>query len=329
MKKISNTSRVNYSRPGGFVLVFFSFCLFVMFCLCALVLDIGDAFFNKHRIQLGADIAAVASAAKLRTGGWLSAAETFAELNEVDSETEIDSIEPGCFDSAATPPSFSPLDSFSTENPGPPITAACPSPQKLAVRVRSHRQVPAFFGKISGVSSLRPAVTAVAVLPESSSKNCIRPFGVEQGLLDGLETGDGFTTGDPDPGNWGKLNIGGNMSSGNRFEEAMLSDTCDESVEVGSRILTGTGFGGPINKVFDTLTLPKNYSKSQGMIIPVTSPFPNGRSDTVEILEFIKVDFVSQTGSGNNWRGTFRIVARNVAPRTETVTSTGRPAVVM
>jgi hypothetical protein len=140
------------------------------------------------------------------------------------------------------------------------------------------------------------------------------PLGVDgvsnQSPIAGVSVGGMFNLGVAGAGNWGKLDIGGNMSSGTNFEDAMLNGTCSRTATVGSTVSVGTGFGGSLDHVMDQVLLSP---VANGMVISVTSRFPNGNG-TVQIREFIKVAFKGSTGSGGNWRGQFQILERNVTP---------------
>jgi len=101
------------------------------------------------------------------------------------------------------------------------------------------------------------------------------------------------------------------MSSGSNFLDAMLNGVCNQDADIGDSVSPGTGFGGSISNVFDQVG---SQARQKNMTFAVVTPFSNGNTAPVSILEFINVDLISQSGSGGNWSGTFKLVARNVTP---------------
>jgi hypothetical protein len=62
---------------------------------------------------------------------------------------------------------------------------------------------------------------------------------------------------------------------------------------------------------------------NEDIVIAVNTQFPNGNNGTVTLLEFIKVDLISQSRNGNNWSGEFVIIERGVFPPTGSTTTPG------
>jgi hypothetical protein len=172
---------------------------------------------------------------------------------------------------------------------------------------------------MAGVFGFEPSILVTRALgykPLYRPGNCIRPFGIESSYFSRLNVtvGDTFTiNGSQGAGNWGKLDLYGNASSGTAFTEAMLNNICDDSISAGSQVSVGTG-NASISQVFSTLladtTLPL---ASQRMIFAVTSDFPKGNG-YVELLRFIRVDLLSQSNHGHNWQATLRVVDLDAEP---------------
>ena len=114
-------------------------------------------------------------------------------------------------------------------------------------------------------------------------------------------------------GNWAKIDLEGNASSGEEYTKMMLSNLCDKAIAPGSYVSSGTG-NAQIDQVFQALlddTSPPRAAEN--MVLAVTSDFGKGNSQ-VQIQRFIKVDLLSQAGSGSGWRATFRIVDWDTEP---------------
>src|SRR5262249_22676782 len=116
-----------------------------------------------------------------------------------------------------------------------------------AVRVAARRQVPTAFGRILGFRELDPATHSIAYLSGTGSATCLAPFGITQAVVDANGYGNVIDISSPSPGNWGKLDIGGNMSSNPVFVDGMVNGLCNTTVNVGDAISPGTGFAGVIN----------------------------------------------------------------------------------
>ena len=297
-------------REGGVVLVFLAITLVVILAAAAYTVDFGRALKVKRDLQIASDAAAISAANLLPASDATVLQEVRAILtaNGVNGTTEAQSIECGVWDTTAK--------TF-TSCSGP-CTGACPCTScsdgvANSVQIRSKRDVGTTLARLVGVNTLQPDVLAVAIR-DGSTGGCIRPFGILRSILDSVAVGQEFTVGGKQaPGNWGKLDIGGNMSSGNNFESAMLNGVCNAQIAVGGTVSTGTGFGGSISHVLDDFSLPTYQSNALNMLIALVDGFTN---NTSTMLEFARVDFVRQSGSGSNWQGTFRLVARDQVPPT-------------
>lgn len=304
---------------SGFVVVFFALIFSVVLICAALTFDLGLSLVTERKLHYATDAAALAGVGILPTSDQNISTEVqalvqgngfgAADVTAVQCGRWRDPLSPQATPTAQNSGQF--VFTACANGNGAPCSA-CTDAQANAVRVTGRRGVGAIFANVVGLSSFSPHVESIAYRSGAGS-GCMRPFGIELPSLNNIGISYTFTVGKNAPGNWGKLDIGGNMSSGRNFEEAMLNGVCDEEVALNSNVTTGTGFGGSIANVFSEFDQSQHISKRYDMIIGVTTGFPNGNGG-VTLLEFIKVDFVSQTGSGGNWRGTFRLKERNVVP---------------
>jgi hypothetical protein len=189
-----------------------------------------------------------------------------------------------------------------------------------AIQVTVKRRVPASFSRIVLKEDFHVMAQSVSYKPLASPGNCIRPFGVENSFLSNskLQDGDTFTLGGTqEAGNWGKIDLDGNSSSGQQYTDLMTNNQCNDSFVKGNSVSQGTG-NAQIWQVFDTLlsdAIPPYAAR--GMVVAVTSDFGSGNS-MVNIIKFMKVDLLSQQGAGRNWSATFRVVNLDTDPESPT-----------
>lgn len=293
------------SQERGIVMVLFSMFLFVLCSFLAFSVDLGRSYNERHKMQVAADSASLAGLNALVAGTdynhVLQTILSNGEYNQISS-SEITETSPRC--GVWTQDTFIPHSDGECDN------------TSTAVEVTIRRSLPTGLGFIFGLAPSAIETRAVAYKPLYRPGTCIRPFGIENSYFSQLElaTGSTFTVdGSQSAGNWGKLDINTNASSGTAFTDAMLNNICDDSIVPGSYVSTGTG-NAQISQVFQTLladtTLPL---ASQSMVFAITSDFPNGNGQ-VQLLRFIRVDLLSQRGSGQNWQATLRAIDLNAEP---------------
>lgn len=293
------------ASEGGFVAVLVSLFLAVLVTSVGFAVDLGRAQDEKQQIQIAADAASFAAVATLGPHTNLatvtSRVESIASANGVSLD-EVRKVPPRCgrwIDGAFIPDPEGVCDSRTT-----------------AVEVTVSRAVPVSFAKMSHRQDIVLQARSVSHIPPAIAGNCIRPFGVEASLLNSMCPGGGGTftvAGTQESGNWGKIDLDGNSSSGQVFTSLMMNNLCDERIDRGRLVTTGTG-NAQIWQVFDTLLADQTPPiASRGMILAVTSDFGRG-NNTIQIQKFIKVDLLSQRGTGSNWRATFRIVDADAEP---------------
>ena len=312
---------LNCRNERGAVLVFFSMVLILVIGVVAFVVDLGRTYSEKRKLQYAADAAALAGANYV--GGSFgssvfSAATAAANANGVNGG-ELLSIECGRWirGSECTQQICRAFRSCASG-----ACTDCFDHQANAVRVQSRRDVGMTLARVVGVQSTHPRVESIALLDQADAEQCIKPMGIEQAVIGNTQAGGTILIGSNSPGNWGKLSIGGvNYSSGNNFSDAILSDigACGADATIGHQVPVATGNGGSIKNVFaDAIQQGKNSNWT----LAVISPTGSGQG-LVTILEFVKVTLLSQSGSGNNWTATLRVVARNVSPPTPPGSGTG------
>ena len=293
-KHDSNIVRSNRDTFGG-VIVFFTlivaaFCGFVAFSL-----DIGNSLANQRRIQFASDAGAMAAARRMAVGG-VTESDVMDDIEALANANGVTLAEINAFGGV----NFGNWDADTkTFNSGTFATAD-------AVQVGAERGVPTYFGQLLGVNSLTPDAKAVAIFSNFLLEDCVRPFGFDEEVMDGLDVGNiiylyGFDA----PGNWGKIDVNGiNMSSGQNFEDAMRGSLCGEIVEVGDQFESGPGFGGTIKQVFNEL-YNEGITDFPFLLI---DEFPQGSAAQVTVEGFVKTRLLSSSGNGNNWEAQFEIL---------------------
>lgn len=284
------------SEERGLALAFVAIAISVLMVFVALAVDISVSRFHKHLLQVGSDAGALAGVLKLGENRNLTIpAQTEAEATinaNVISDNEITSVEVGTWDSIAR--------AFSSPGDGPPYNA---------VRVSARRTVPMVFSSVLGRNSLTPPVQSIAYLTGAGMADCVIPYGVEGSYLaeliqNGLDYGDIMTVdphglGSNGPGlggNWGKLDIGGNMSSKPNFDDAMVNGACNMPVRTGDVVEQATGFAGTPTGWDERIQI------NPFVIIPVVTDFGNGNS-SVTILGFLVAELIAQSGHQGNGNG--------------------------
>lgn len=300
-------------QESGYALVLVVMAVPVLLSFVAFVIDVGNAFRMQRTLQYGTDAASLAAVLLLDEATHTDAlvsSDVIQTLND-NGFSSLNSLSTSCgiWDESTQAIEFCGGCTGGTC----PACTDCSDTNVNAIMVGASVGVSTYFAKLFGITSLFPAVSSTAYLNTVGISNCIRPFAVEFQIIDTLAIGDFFTVGNNEPANWGKVDLGINSSSGKSFEEAMLTNTCESEYEVGNTLSPGTGFGGPIRNVFDQII----DQGKQDMEIALVSPFPNGNSDVVTLLEFAKVRFHYDNGkNGQNWSGTFEVLERNITPPT-------------
>lgn len=299
---------MEHQSHRGFILVLCSILMTLLVTFLAFSIDLAKAYYERRNLQIAADAASLAASNMLGpTINYSTILATITSVANANAVTaaEVTHVQPRCgvWDSNTfVPQSANVCDRAST-----------------AVEVTIHRSVAASFGRIVGINDIKISARSVSYKPLYERGNCIRPFGIEESFLSSLRMSEGSTFtvgGTQESGNWGKIDLNGNSSSGQAYTDLMLSSLCDEAIAAGSWVSVGTG-NAQIWQVFDTLlrdaTPPFAW---QNMIFAVTTDFPNGNG-LVQLLRFIRVDLVSQRGSGQNWAATFRIIDLETDPETK------------
>ncbi|MEY4667760.1 MAG: hypothetical protein RL518_459 [Pseudomonadota bacterium] len=300
---------IRHPKPAhsesGFIVLMFMLMVAVLLTSVAFAVDVGRAYDTQRQLQIVADTAALSAAGALgSTTSYAHVVSVVADIARANGATadEVMVKEPRC-------------GTWENDTFVPNSARACSSSAN-AVEVTVVREIPTNFARLIKKYSFNLQASAVAHLPPPEGGNCIRPFGVEQSYLDTLSVPEGglFTvSGAVGAGNWGKIDLNGNASSGEEYTRLMLNNLCDEAITPGGYVSSGTG-NAQIEQVFQALlqdTAPPLAATN--MILAVTSDFENGNS-LVQIQRFIKVDLLSQQGTGPRWRATFRIVEWDAQP---------------
>ena len=300
------------TKIGGFVLVLFALLSVLVFSAVGFAVDIGHVYNEQRRIQIAADAAALAGVATLGADASYArvfdAVTTISNANSISID-EVSLIPPRC--GSWTGGTFSP----SSNN-------QCDS-STSAIEVTIRRTVRLGFARVSHEGDFTLTARSVGYSPTSSGANCIRPLGVEGSYFASLNIPVGGTFsigGTQGAGNWGKIDIFGNSSSGPQYTSMMLSNACDDSFVAGGIVSQGTG-NADIQQVFDTLLSDQTPPfAAQGMVVAVTSDFTQGNG-SVTIQRFLRVDLLSHQGNGKSWTSTFRVVDLDAEPEPPPTTS--------
>ena len=304
------TRRTLTTGEGERGLVFFlaTLLLAVSSTLIAYTINLGFAHQERQKIQAAADAASLAGVNALGEGTSYATVlstilSTTAANGVTDSEALITQPECGSWSASFSPQSAQSCDETSN-----------------AVEVTIHRSVPTLLGKLFNTPAFNLSARAVSYKPIEPPGHCIRPFGIEQSSLPANITSGATVTvnGTQSAGNWGKIDLDGNSSSGTVYTDLMTTNLCDNAIFAGSTVSVGTG-NAAISQVFQTLladTTPPLAGRN--MVVAVTTDFPNGNG-TIQILKFILVDLVSQSGSGSKWSATFAVKDSDANPQNPTL----------
>lgn len=299
-----HTSRMK-DPCSGFVVFVLMLTLSVLLTSMVFAIDVGRAHDQRRQLQNVADATALAAAGALGPDtDYTTMVSVVTAIGRANGATveEILAIEPRCGlweDGKFTAGGFH----------------SCTSSMN-AVEVSVTRSVPTTFARLLNQDAFQIRTSAVAYKPPPIAGSCIRPFGIEQSALDNVQgfAGENFSVGGTqEVGNWGKLDIIGNSSSGVEYTRLMLTNLCDEAIKAGGYVSSGTG-SAQIDQVFQSLLADTSPPlASRNMVFAVTPDARRGNS-TVQILRFIKVDLLGHSGNGPRWRADFRIVEWDAQP---------------
>lgn len=297
------TSENCLSRESGLVVFFLMLFTTILLTTTAFTVDSARAYDEHRKLQIAADAAALASVNALGSDSSYSSLRSV-----VDSVAQANGISPTELQDVTTRCGTWNAQTFTLE-----ANDTC-DPSSTAVEVMLQRTLSFGLSNIVNKPSFNVTARSVGYLPPPQG-SCIRPFGIEESLLlnENIQEGDTFSISVTNGGNWGKLDIGGNASSGQTYTELMTTNACDEAIEIGSFVSPGTGFA-EVRQVFDAIAEDPNQPDAErNMIFAAISDMDNGNHD-VEIRRFIKVDFISQEGNGSNWTALFRLVEWDAEP---------------
>jgi hypothetical protein len=304
-------SRIRRREEDGSVFVTVALFMASLIAFGALAIDTGRARSRKVDAQATTDFTALAAVEYLpsatlqtnsrhvaRANGLRDSAETYPDTLTVTCGvwSEMNSTFTACSNATSAP------------------CTACTDSIASAVRAEVLRPVESMLARIFRADHLDTWVESIATKTPPSSV-CVRPIGVTRTTLQPQNTplapGQTFTISRETGGNWMKLDIGSQMSSGTNFRNAMLSLACPGTTAIGTWLSQGTGFGGSVRRVFGDLGDSPDRATLSDMIIPVVTPLQNGNGD-VQVLEFVRAKYLSQSGNGAGWTATFELVSRDV-----------------
>lgn len=296
---------------SGYAVVLVVVSIVVLLAFTGFALDVGNSLRTQRSLQNGTDSASLA-AVLLFTAASHTDSEVDADVTQTLGDNGFTALQTLDVNCGIWDPTLGSLEICGTCAGGVcPTCLDCSDSAANAVNVNAAVAVPTMLARLLGRSTFFPAVSSTAFIDTAGASNCIRPFGVELQTIDALSIGGVFTVGNNAPANWGKIDLGVNSSSGKTFEEAMLTSACESAYQIGNDLSPGTGFGGPIRNVFDQVI----DGGVADMDVALVSPFPNGNSGNVTIMEFARIRFLHDNGkNGINWAGTFEVLERNISP---------------
>jgi hypothetical protein len=167
MKCRTATVRVRSLRQQGGVLVLIIVFLVALLAFAALSIDISLVLSNRKRVHDACDAAALAAVVDWATGKTASEVDAlgraYAATNSV-LDAEVLAVDTGIWDNDAR------------QFVGPMSTL--PPNSVPAVRVVAQRTVPLPFGKVLGISQMRPKVESVAIAAASIRAARVLPWAV-------------------------------------------------------------------------------------------------------------------------------------------------------
>jgi len=277
-----NPARATNKREDGAMVLLVSIMATALLGMAALAVDIGLARSKRFDLQVAADAGALSAIRLLTVSG--------VTMDEIRTEARLMALQnsPGATVTAEVGRWTG--STFLTGN-GVAVNA---------VRVVATESVPTAFAKIWRIFSTEPLARAIAMNGGSNDVNCVIPFGIEDRVIRNSRYGDTLDLSRASAGNWGKLDIDGNMSNGNAFVTAMTSGFCSRTISIGDQISPGTGFAR-VDEGFE-----QRRQLNPIVIMPIVSGFSNGNSQPVIVRGFIVARLISQ-GQGNGARWTGRI----------------------
>jgi len=295
-----NRSKMLNSEQGA-VYVFVCFLLLIALQIVGLVTDFGISWNEERQLQIAVDAGALAGVNRYVTNPVTVNSLSAANLTVVPEAIEVAGANRTTSSEIVSAGGVVP----GNYNPSTQVFSPLTTPLN-ALEVNSRKQVDTIFGRLLDWSSLVPEVSSLARIGASNRVSCLVPFGLDDDILVGRNFGDILDIGRNSPGNWGKLDIGGNMSSLPNFVDAMINGICGVVVNIGDQFDPATGFAG-VRNGFDG-----RIASNPIVTLPVVDRFPNGNSQQITIMGFVVVELISQgRRNGANWNGTIRFLNRS------------------
>ena len=295
MNKTTTCIKSRSDSAGGFIVPLFAVFLLVLLSFVALAIDLGSGYVEKRRLQIATDAAALAGALAID-----STLDVAANLALVQPEAQK-----AAFANELTLAELQARGGITVGNWDLNNKVFSPNTAPVnAVRVMAERTRSTFFAHLIGWKSLAPAVSSVAAAGKATGARCVVPFGIHQDKVHGKAFGERIFVGFESPGNWGKLDVGGNMSGYNQFYDAFTNGICGTTLKVGDMVDPAPGFAAVDNGY--TARIPINPY----IIIPIIKTWPPGSSAPVEVLGFVKAKLIGDGSTGHNWTGEIEFVEK-------------------
>jgi Flp pilus assembly protein TadG len=299
---MNKTLRRLERAESGLTIVILALLMTGLVGFAALAVDVAIVLNQQRKAHVGTDAGALAGA-RLLTNLVQNVSAVMLEAKDVAAANGVTAAE-----IAAAPEGDVQVGIWTTS--GTFLANQTTGGRYNAVKVSARRHVTLNFGQVVGISSMDPRVESVAMLTGLGTALSPIPFGLGISLLDGKDfvTNNIVTVdGQQDAGNWGKLDVGRQMSSGQEFEQAMqdAANGIDGTpVSVGQDLSAGTGFAG----------IRQGFAAVMGMpvVIPIVNSFPSGNSSPVEVLGFVVAIPIAAHSGGQNFTLTLQLVGELV-----------------
>jgi Flp pilus assembly protein TadG len=279
-------------RGTAFVMI--TTFIIALFGFAALSIDVANVYREQHKEHVATDAAAIAGVAKVADPLIPAAAQKAAAILEAQVIANTNSVTDAEISAGTTSGVGGQIQVGLWTNK---FFKADATPYN-AVRVPARRSVPLYFGKVVGLSKMKPIVDSVAVIGAIAI-----PYAVPSNIVGNV--GGTITLQRWSPGNWGPIDLCGVLNGQGETSDAISGGGCFATI--GQVTGTATGFDGVKNGFAD------RYKNNPITVLPVTSTFPNGNKD-VTIVDFILVQLLDDgSGGGSNWQLNVLVLARGLS----------------
>jgi len=284
-------------RERGTTFVMLTVFIVALFAFAALSLDVGNVLREQRNAQSGTDAAALAA--------------VLALTNTPQSVTEVQALAYGLANTNRVTTAEIGASTVGTVEVGAWtnrqfLAGATVNGRYSAVRVPARRVVPLYFGRVVGVTQMRPQVESVAMIDSLGAATGLRPFTISSNLLNGVGIGSQLTVvenqvGQLNSGQWGQLDYQ-NTLQGDAWYDAMVGGY-QGLIPMGSTWAVLNQGNDHVRQAFEYL-----IRTGETILIPVIDTFddvPN--NGYVNIIGFVGLRVWNYRNRGRNSEITFEL----------------------